>query len=183
VRQVRGPDQEIEVDGVVTVVSEENVRRWLFEDMRVFGGGFEQDRPDLFGVRVIADTDGQVDAHVWIVGCPVGDGIVDEVAVRDDFNDVVVGADPCRTRRDTNDIADSAACFHAVADADGLLDEKDEAGDKVRDNVLETEADADADCSAEDYERIKIYTERLKTNEEAAEDNEVRCEAADGELE
>ena len=72
--------------------------------------------------------------------------------------------------------------FDAVADGDRPFGQNDQAADEIAGDVLQTEADADADRAGENGERAEMNAGVLEHDEDADDQDEVADDLRDGVL-
>jgi hypothetical protein len=176
------PNAQVEVETVIAIVGKHHIGRRGFEYRAMFPGDLKQESADLLDIGVVADTDWQMHAYLRVIGREVGDGIINEVGVGHDDDDVVIRANPGGAGSDADDVAEGFLDLDAVADADGLLNEQNEPRDEVGHNILKAKTDADADSAADDNERLEIEPERLQADEHAEQEKCVSDESPEGEL-
>jgi len=179
---LNGPDAEVEIEGAVAEFSEDNFGKGIGEDVGMIASDGNEDFADALGIAVVGDADGKRDADLAVVGGPVGDALIDEFGVGDDDDDVFVGLNPSAAAAEADDVAVGVADLDAVTELDGLLEEQDEAGDKIADDSLKAQADADAEGAADDDEAAEIEAEGLEADDESERENEIGDDSGDGVL-
>jgi hypothetical protein len=107
--------------------------------------GLQKQCAHLLRIGLIAYPYWQRHADGWVIGSPVGDRIIYKFVVGHNDHDVIVGPNPGRAGCDPDHVAKSIFGLDAVADADRLLDEQNQAGDKVGDDILQSEAYTNAE--------------------------------------
>jgi hypothetical protein len=82
---------------------------------------------------------------------------------------------------DVSHAAERAARYRLqqISYADGLLYRQDDAGHKVRNDVLQTQANANTDRSSEDHKRAEIDAQRLQPYEQGTKKKRIRSKAAE----
>ena len=151
-----GPDAQQKVEAAISEVVKDDVGGRIPQHVGMRSGYLQQHIADLGGIARIGSSDGKAEAHARVVGCPIGDALLDEVGVGDDDDNVVVGADPHAAGFHGDDFAEGAADFNAVANADRLFDEEDEAGEELTDDGLQAQTYAESKRAAENYETAEI---------------------------
>jgi len=146
------------------------------------GGGaiaVKEKPADKLRIRSIRHPDRKIESHVPVGVTPIGHSGGDELGIRNDDGNVVVGDDRGRPYRDVHDIAGDRADFDAVADFDGAFDEKDEPADEIIGDVLQAEADPDAEGSGQDRHGTQVDAGRLEDHDQADGNDDVADDCAD----
>src|SRR5258706_5635930 len=146
------------------------------------GSHFEHELPQLFDVRAVGHAEGNAKAHTRIGVTPVGDAVGDEIGIGHDDGNVVVGDDRGAAQADLANLPSHAADFDPVADGDGPFGENDKATDKVADDVLQSESQADAHRAGQNSQRTEIYAHGLEADIEAEREHEITENAGQREL-
>ena len=94
-----------------------------------------------------------------------------EIFVRHDALDAVVVSNNRIASIDLRDAPAKAGGFHEIPDLDRAVDQNDEPRDVVRGDLLQSEAKADAQSTAEDGEHRKVDAHRSES-EDDGEDHE-----------
>ena len=79
-------------------------------------------------------------------------------------------------------LAGHAADFHPVADGDGPFGQDDDAADEIVDDVLEAEADADAQRAGDHRQRTQVEPHHDQRHVETQSDDAVAHDPGDGKL-
>ena len=173
------PVEELEVERRLAEPGEAHRRRRVRENLVAAPGRLEQSPLDLPRVGGVGDTDRQGAPELRSVEAVVDDGGLGELRVGHDDVDVVVGAQHRRARTDLDDLRHQVFDFDSVAHAKGPLDQQDQPGDEILDDVLEPEPDAHAQGGAERRERRGVDAQGLQRDGDAEKEDEVTGEPAE----
>lgn len=173
------PDTQGEVQRALTEFFKQHIGFWLPQDSRMGFSDFQKQSPDRFGIGAVGHADGNREPDVSIRIAPVNDTAGDEIRVRHDDRDVVVGHHRRRTRRDFDDVTMDLSDFDSIADFDRTLKEQDNAADQVVGNVLKPEPDSNSECAGKNRQRAEINAGRLQDNDKPDGDNDVPDEGTD----
>src|ERR1051325_1573298 len=182
-RHLGGPERELEVQRAVTEAGKEKFGFGILQGLGMRIGNFDEQAAQVLDVRAVGNSHGDAKAHARVAVTPVGDAVGDEIGVGHDDGDVVVGDNGGAAQADLAHLAGDAAHFDAVADGDGSLGENNQAADKIADDVLEAEAQTNANRAGKDGQRTQIHAHGLKTDIEAKRKQEVTDDAGKRELE
>src|SRR5205823_6155824 len=146
-------DDELEIDRAFGELFQENAWRWIRQDVRVTFSGGDQRLAYLIHVAAISDPNWNPEPDPRVKISPVRHRRIDELRIRHDHRDVVVGHNHGAARPNLLDLPDDACHLHPIADGDRSLGENHQPADEITRNVLEPEPDADADRAGENGER------------------------------
>jgi len=147
-----GPEEEGEMEGIITELIKEHEDFFILQDALVFARGLFDEVANFAGVAPVGDADIDLAAHVAVEERPIDDGLFEEVAVGGKDVDAIGAAHADAAVADIGNFALGVLQFNDIADADGLFEHDDNARDEVVEEVLGAEADTDGDGPAEDGE-------------------------------
>jgi len=173
------PDHQLEVDRAVAEFVEKNARRRIGERGGMFAGGGNQRIAHFVDVAAISDADWNAKTHPRIAVGPVCHRRVDELGVRDDHRDVVVGHDHGAAGPNVLNLAGDAGYFDAVAHRDGPLGQNHQTADKIARDILQTKADAHADRAGKNGQRPEMNAGIIENNKNANDENDVADDLRD----
>src|SRR5213075_2665047 len=107
---------------------------------------------------------------------------IDELRIRHDHRDVVVGYNHRAAGVDLLHLPDHAGHLHAVADRDRPLGQNHESADEITGDVLEPESHAHADRSGENRQGGEVDPGIFQDNENPDDENEFADDLRDGVL-
>src|SRR2546421_1421154 len=177
------PDDELEIDRAFAESSQENARRWVLQNMRVTSAGRDQRLAHFLYVAAISHADRHAEPHSRIEVGPVRHRRIDELRVRHDHRDVVVGQDHGAAGADLLDLPDDTGHFHAVADRDRPLGQNHQSADEIAGDILEPETHADADGAGENSQRAEMNPCVLEHDKNTDDQDEVADNLGDRVLE
>ena len=137
----------------------------------------------LFYVAAVGHANRNAKTHARIAIGPVRHRRIDELRVRHDHGDVVVGQNDGAAGTNLLHLSGDAGHFDAVADRDRPFRQNDEAADEIARDILQTEADADADCAGKNGERAEMNAGVLEDDENADDQDDVADDLRDRVLE
>ena len=143
-------------------------------------GSFQQQRDDLRRIVPIRNANGQLHSLL-----PAGDGAVrhlfgDELAVRDDELGLVVESYDAGTNADAPNDSCLIPHFDHIAHLHRPLEKKNQAGKEIIEDVLQTEADADTECTGQDSDLRHVGAECGDCDVESNQQHDVVHEGRDG---
>src|SRR3989338_8189363 len=142
VAQFAHVETQLVVEGAGADGQEEQQRLWIAQYARVLDGGLHHQFARQRQVGFIGHTDLHDDPGNRVVERPIDQLVGDEGLVRhDDFFAVEIG-DGGGANADLADRAGQVADGHHVADAHRALEQDDQAGDKIGEDLLQAEAEA-----------------------------------------
>jgi len=150
--------------------------------MGILARRLDQLFPDQSYVAPVGHTHWDAKAYLWITVGPVRHGRVDKLLVRDNRRDVVVRDDHSTACANFRHLSGHARDLHSISNGDWSLRQNDQAADKVARDVLQTKTDADADRARENGQRLEMNAGVLQDNEDADDEDDVRCDLRDGVL-
>ena len=143
----------LEIQRICAEAAEQD-RGWRVDcDQRVIFDDLFQDPFDLAGIGSVGHAHRYDDPPDLVVPGPVGDGLADQIAVRNDHFGLVERLDLGGADRDALDDALLAARADPVTDADRTLDQQDDARHEVGHDVLQAETDTDRQRTGDDGQR------------------------------
>ena len=172
---------EEEAEGAVAEGFENDVGGRFFDYFRVGMGDVEEGGAGFFRIGAVGDADGDLEAEDAVAECPVDELAGDEFFVGDNELAVVELADGGGADADLGDAAGDVADGDDVAEADGALEEDDEAGDEVGEDFLETEADAEGDGGGDPLDFPPGDVEQSEGDDDAGYDEDVAYGGGEGE--
>ena len=171
---------QLEVDGAVGQGDEGGDGGGIVHDARMRAGDFEQEAVHAAEVGIVGDAHGQHDAGDRVAQGPVDDLAGDEGLVGDDDFLVVVVAHGGGTGADARDGAVEVADGDGVVDAEGALDQQDEAGDEVGKDFLHAEAEPDREGRREPLQLRPAQAELAEAEQAARDDDGIAQQRGDG---
>lgn len=174
-----GPDTEHEIEGAIAELLQQRVRFRVLQHTGMLIGNLKEKPADKLRIRSIRYPDRKIESHVPVGVTPIGHYGGDELGIRNDDGDVVVGDNRSGPQCDIDDIAGDRADFDAIADFDGAFDEKEEPADEIIGDVLQAEADPDAEGSGQDRHGTQVDTGRLENYDQADGNDDVADDHAD----
>jgi hypothetical protein len=174
------PAEKLEVERRLSEAFEDDGGSRFVEDARDPRRGRAQSLLGLVRVVRLRDAQRNVKADPVAAEAPVRHRARDEFRVRHDQMDVVVRADDGRAGSDLDDVAHHLVDLDPVADHHGPLEQDDDSGDEVLHDVLEAEADPDAEGGAEGGEARGVHAHRVQGQHASHDPDEVGEDAPDG---
>lgn len=160
---IADPEIEQEVDRTVTEAAKETDRFGILQATRMLAGRFQQDIVDLPEIGPVGHPDGNLDAGPGARQRPVGDLVGDEVLVGDEDFLAVEGLDQGEAgTRPPDETAGPVGQLDQVVLFHRTLQQQDEAADEVRGDLLQAEAEAYAQRTAEDGERRQVQADHVE---------------------
>src|SRR5438067_10767307 len=92
---------------------------------------------------------------------------LNELRVRHDHGDVVVGQNDSAARANLLHLPGDSGHLYSIADRDRPFRQNDEAANEIAGNVLQSEANPDADCTGENGQCAEMDTRVIQHNEKA----------------
>ena len=117
-------------------VSQQTGRRSA-STLRDFHGGLYRQLADLVRVGIVGDTEIHVEPNKLVAERPIDDPLGDEILVGDQVFATVARHDRNKPRPQLADPAERAFKRDGVARLDRLVDKDDDAGDEIRDDLLQ----------------------------------------------
>jgi hypothetical protein len=145
-------------------------------------GDFGQDLARFRDIAIDRDADPDAKAHARVTMAPVDHRLFDKVGVGNDNRDVVVGQDGGAPGTDVFNLAGHGAHFDPVADLDGTFREHHQSADEITGDVLQSEADPDADRAREDCQGRQIQPCALQRDKNANGQHQITTYLRDGVL-
>ena len=124
----------------------------------------------LVRIGIVGDAEVDVDAHEIVGERPVDHLVGDEVLVRDQVFLAVAGDDRDEARAQFPDPAERFAERDRVARFDRPVEQDDDPGDEVRDDLLQAETETDADRAGEHRQRGEVDADRGERDHEGDQD-------------
>src|SRR5262245_26254468 len=93
---------------------------------------------------------------------PIDHGASDQIRIRHNDTNIVAGYHCRAAQVDFGDTSNRATDLDSIANGNGLLSEDDQPANEVADDVLQAEAEADAQRSRQKCERAEIDANRGK---------------------
>src|SRR5690349_21340080 len=107
-------------------------------------------------VAPIGDADGDAETNARVAISPIRNRRIDELRVRYDHGNVVVGYDNGAAGADLRHLPGDACDLDPVADGNGAFGQDNETADKVARNILKPETDADPDRAGKNSQRSQM---------------------------
>ena len=175
-------EPQFHVQPVIAELCKKNFGGRFVEDFVVFFGDFEQKGFDFFHVAGIVHFDRNVEANLRRFARPVGNFVGDEFCVGHDDKHVVVGADGGAAQANVGDLSRGMIHLDAVAHADRLFGQNNQAADEIFHHVLQAEAQPDAQCADQNRERGQFDADGLKSDEQPQPQHQITRNAREGVL-
>ena len=150
--------------------------------MDITSAGGDKRFAHLVDVAPVGHTDRNVETHPRIAVGPVRHRRIDELRVRHNHRNVVVGQDYGAACPDLLDLPGDTRDFDAVANGDRPFRQDHETADEIAGDILQPEADTDADRAGENRERAEMNAGVLEHDEDADDQDEVADDLRDGVL-
>ena len=147
--------------------------------MRIFRAGRNQSFAHFFHIASVGYADRNAKADPRIAIGPVRYRRIDELRVRNDRRDVVVGHYDRAARANLLHLADDPRDFDAVANRNRPLRQNDEAADKIAGDILQTKADPNADGAGKNSERAEMNAGVFQNNKNADDEDEIADDLRD----
>src|SRR5262245_12389457 len=171
--EVARPGAELEVERAVAEAQEEHDGRGLEQHPGRPARHIGEQRDDAVWFGAVGDADVDVEPAHAVRQRPVRHLVGDQAGIRHDDLGTFPGAHRAGADADPLHLAGEGAKLDGVADLDRALEEEDQAGDEVVDDVLQPEADADAEGTGDDRDAREIEAERREAEEEADQQDDV----------
>jgi hypothetical protein len=180
VYRARGPGAQLELERAVAELEEAHRGRRIVEHVLFRMRHFQQQLLHLAHVAAVSHADRDAKAHRGVVVLPVDDILGNELRVRHDDGDVVVGQHLGAARADLDDVALDLVDFDAVADLDRPLEHDDQAAEEIAHHVLQAEAHADADRARQHVEGGEVDAGGLHDDQQPEEQQHVARDGGHG---
>ena len=109
---------------------------------------------------------------------PIGHSLRDQLRVRHNNRDTLVGNDGRRACADLADFAHNTADFDAIADLQWALEQQDEAAEKIARNILKPGPKSDPNRTNKHVERGEVDAGALQNHERTQADDDVARDGA-----
>src|SRR5262249_5496740 len=180
--RVLDPKAEREIKRFSTELDEMTNWRRLGQDARHCRGGRDRNTANLMRIARHIDAELELETDVVLAVRPVDDALCDQVFIGNENLAAVA-----RDHRNIAGIhrrhpAEAVADGHYVAWLDRLVGQKNDAADEIRDDLLQSEADTDADGPGEDRDRGYIDPGRTQHGQDGQRDQGQPHKLADQHL-
>src|SRR5580700_1609134 len=167
------PKVQLEIQGTLSKPFEVDHRLGLSEYEFMLRRGFAKNLQHDLGIGPVGHPDRQLPAALRFGQGPVDHLAGDKAGVRNDDFSTLECLDRAGANPDAGDLAGVAVDFDDVIDVNRPLKLQDQAGDKIVDDVLQAEAEADADRASEHGEFIQLYSADVDGREHHQQKNHV----------
>jgi hypothetical protein len=134
----------------------------------------------LGGVAAVGHAHRDLDAAPEVGECPVDDLVRDQLGVGQDHLRALRRAQRAGADADGAHFAHQLAQLYGIADADGTLEDQHQTRHEVVDDVLQTEADADAERAREQRDLTHVHAGSTHRHQEPEGQHEIAAQPADG---
>ena len=156
----QGPAEQSEIKRAVSEAIEYHHRRWISQDRRMLARDFKQDIHDSIGIGAISDADRDADSAQLIGKRPIHNPRTNKLAIGNDDIGAIRRAQYARAKTYFTDLTGNRPDLDVVAELDRMLKYQNETRDKIVHQVLQTEADADAESADQKRDSAKVDTRR-----------------------
>src|SRR5436190_16932221 len=143
------PDDHFKINRAVAEFFEIGIRRRIVQRGRMLARRSDECLTYFIHVAAISYSNWQPKTHPRIAVCPVCDRRIDELLIRHDHGDAVVGHDNRAARPNLLYLAGNPRDFNAIADGDRPLGKNEQAADEIACDVFQTKPHTHANRASE----------------------------------
>ncbi len=165
VLHVADPETQLQIERAFIHGDQQRPGFGRAQDARRAAGGLDHQVERLAHVGVERDADAHLDARQIVLVRPVDDPLRDDVFVRDQEFGAVTGFHRDVAGAERRDPAIVVADLDDVPRLDRFVHQQNDAADQIRHDLLQPEADADADRAAEHGNRGHVDADAGQRND------------------